>query len=175
MEKTRKGHDQVDEAPSKADDQAVPFFLLLPGLEVKQVHCCGDGGHGGEQANEDRAADGDGNVLKELTGLLSNKDDWQEHGDCGQSGGQHSTVDFPGPIIDRIEGVFPHLAVPVDVLQHHDGTVHEHAHCEADAGETDYVQVPVEEPEKDKGPYGGHGDGHGRGEGGPEASEKQQQ
>ena len=62
----------------------------------------------------------------------------------------------------------------IDILQHHDGVVHDHAHAHGDAAQTHHVQSEVKDIHQDE--HGqdadGHGDGDGHG-GAPAAQEQE--
>ena len=67
----------------------------------------------------------------------------------------------------------PFLTQPIDVLEHDDGCIHDHADGEGDAGQADDIQCPSERGHGDEGADDGNGNGQRYDEGGAPGPQEQ--
>ena len=116
-----------------------------------------------QQRSHQREGDGQRLIAKQLAGDALDEGQGQEHGDGGQGGGQHGAADLAGALPGRLGEGWPKVrfAVAGDVLQHHDGVVHQHAHRQGDAAEAHDVQGDVEGVHQHEGGQHRDRDGHG--------------
>ena len=162
----------IDGAPQRAT-------ALLPrpvrGAAQDLVGQAGDDRDGDDQAQPHGAADGQGDVAEELPHLALDEDDRDEDGDGGQRAGQDGAPDLSGPLEGGGRARLAHLAMAVDVLQHDDRVVHDHAAGKGHAGQADHVERAAEEEQAEEPSDETDRDGHGDDQrAGPAAQEEQQ-
>ncbi len=86
-------------------------------------------------------------------------DDRHQHHDRGVGAGEDCEHDLLGPADDGVLELLPELLiVALDVLEHHDGVVEQHAHPEDDAGQRHHVELETEQPHEGEGDEIGEGD-----------------
>ena len=95
-------------------------------------------GHNQGEGRGNRGRNGD--VTKELTGFVLDKDNGEKHRQVGQRRRQNRAPHFAGAIQRRLGAGLAHLPVAKDVLEHHDRVVHHIAYGKGQAGQHDDVQ-----------------------------------
>ena len=151
---------------------------VLPGLGVAhQERAHGrHHRHGHQQRGQQRVGDGQAHVGKQVAGHALHEHDGQEHADGGQRGGEQRAGDrlhalHAGPQ----QGHALLVVEAVDVLDGHDGVVHQHADAQAQAAQGQHVQRDAGEVHAHEGDDHADGDGEGHGNGGPEIHQEQEQ
>ena len=135
----------------------------------------GDHGEGHDQAGHEGIGDGQDHVHEDLPGHAVDEDDGHEHADGGQRGGGDGPHDLPGPLDGGLLGRHALGPQAVDVLDDHDGVVHQHADPDGQARHGDHVHGDPGEIHEHQCKEHGHGDGDAHGEGGPDVPEEQEQ
>ena len=114
-----------------------------------------------DQREHHRAADGHGDVAKELAGLLLDEDHGDEDRHRGEGAGEDRAPHLRRSLLGGLEQRLSHLAVAVDVLQDDDGVVHHHPHGESQPGQAHHVQRPSEDQHQEEGSHHADRDGGG--------------
>ena len=134
-----------------------------------------DEAHRDHQRYRERKADGDGHVPEQDAGNPGHEQHGHKHADRGQGRGGHSRTHGARTVHGSAPAAVPLLPEPKDVLQNHDGVVHEHADGEGQPRHGQDVQGHVRLIHHGKG--GDHADRNRRGHDGGAANvaqEKQQ-
>ena len=145
--------------------------LLLVQEEVTQQ---GDQGDGDDQGGQHQEHDGQAEVVKEHAGDAAGEGQGQKDGHRGQGGGGQGDGDLLGPVDAGVHPVVALGGPAVDVLQHHDGVVHDHAHPHGDAAQRHHVQGQVEDIHQHENGEDTHGHGHRDGGRGPQPPQEQE-
>ena len=118
----------------------------------------GDHGDGDDERQADGAADGHGDVAEELPHLVLQEEDRDEDGERGERRGHDRAPDLLRALHGGVEAALAHLVAAVDVLEHDDRVVDEHADGEGQAGEADHVEGAAQQPEQHERPDDAGGD-----------------
>ena len=154
--------------------KAEPSAVALGGMQ-NLGRQAGNDGDGDNQTETHGATDGNGNVAEELSGLLFDEYDGHENRDRGQRAGQHGPPYLARAVVGGLSAGLPHLAMPVDVLEHDDGIVDDHADRERHPGQADDVERAVKPVHHQERRHDADGDGNGDDKRAGETSQEQQQ
>ncbi len=158
-----------------AEPSKEPALLLFPGpCQYLGRH----GRHhrqGNEQAGQQGVGDGQSHVHEQLSGDSFREHDGQEHADRGQ-GGSHNG---PGHLPGTFYGCFLHgvslTPQPVDILNYHNGIVHQHTDPQGQSGQGDDIQCHAAEIHAYNGCHQADGNGEGHHDGRTQILQKQNQ
>ena len=138
--------------------QALPRRVAAPPVQVV--------GGQDQQALEERGDQADDHRLREDRHELARSARHQQHREEGRTGGADGGDDRPqhllGALHHRLAKRFPRLDAAVDVLEHDDRVVDEHAGDQQHADQRHRVDGEVEERKEDQGGQEAERDGHDR-------------
>ena len=83
-----------------------------------------------EAGHEHRGADDDRELVQQPADHAAHEEHGHEHGGQGQGHRDDGEADLAGAVQRRLHAPLAHLHVADDVLEHHDGVVHDEAHGE---------------------------------------------
>ena len=143
--------------------QRVEVYLALVEQEVAQQR---HERHGDDQRAEDEEGDGQAEVLEDLPRDAAGKSQREKDRDGGEGRGGERERDLLRALDAARHAVVALGRPAVDVLEHDDGVIHDHADAHRDAAEAHHVErqvADVHQHEHRKDAHGhGDSDGHGR-------------
>ena len=110
-----------------------------------------------------------------MAGLFFHEKHRQKHRDGGQCAGQHGPPDLAGSLNGSSLAVYSSPPVGVDVFQHNDGVVDQHADGKGHARQADDVEGPAEDREQQEGADDADGNRHGNNQCRTDRPQEQQQ
>ena len=143
--------------------QGVKMHLALVEQEVAQQR---HERHGDGERAENEEGDGQAEVLEDLTRDAAGEAERQEHRDGGEGRGGQRERDLLRALDAAGHAVVSLGRPAVDVFEHDDGVIHDHADAHGDAAEAHHVERQVADVHQHEHREDAHGhgdrDGHGR-------------
>ena len=143
--------------------QGVKMHLALVEQEVAQQR---HERHGDSERAENEEGDGQAEILEDLTRDAAGEAERQEHRDGGEGRGGQRERDLLCALDAAGHAVVSLGRPAVDVFEHDDGVIHDHADAHGDAAEAHHVERQVADVHQHEHREDAHGhgdrDGHGR-------------
>ena len=151
------------------------FAVFGNALRLEEVCRHHGGDHAGNrQRHQHRGDHGQAEVLEELPGNARHQAHGQEHGHDTEGGGHHRQTDLVGGIDGCLVGALTHAHVAHDVLDLHDGIVHQHAGHQPQGQQRKRVQRKAEQVHEVEGGNGRKRNGQRRDDRGAPVAQKQE-
>ena len=130
---------------------------LLPGRAQEPAAQHGGEGQRHKTGHQDGRSDGHREFVQQPAQDAAQKEHRDKHRGQGQGHGEDGEADLPGAVDGRCKRRLPHLHVPDDVFQHHDGIVHHKADAQDQGHEGEVVQAVIQQVHDREGPDDGQG------------------
>ena len=130
----------------------------MQGEDAGRQH--GDDSQGYNQREKNSYRDGNGNIPKELPGLLLDEQNGDENSYRGKSRGQNGPPNLSGAVQRSLKPLFAHLPMAEDVFQDDHSVVNHHACGKRQSCQRDDVESPSQGAQKNKGGNHGHRNGN---------------
>ena len=126
-----------------------------------------------DERGEDQRGDGEAEVPEHHARQPRYQPQGNEHRQSGEGGGQHGGGDLLCAVHAGAHTVMALGSKAVDILQHHDGVVHDHAHAHGHAAQGHHIQRQVHGIHQDEHRQNTNGHGHYDGHGGAAPAQEQ--